>query len=121
MSNELNTPKVLVCPADTERSAATNFGRDLINGRISYFVGVDATQTNPQSLLSGDRNLTNGVRVGNGFVVFTTNELAEWTEEIHRRQGNAGLADGSVQQLTTMRLRDQIAHSGLATNRLAMP
>ena len=36
----LETPKILICPADT-RTAATNFAA-LQNANISYFVGVDA-------------------------------------------------------------------------------
>lgn len=53
MSNELNTPKILVCPADQRRVAATVF--DLTaprpalpfvnNSNVSYFVGVDASES----------------------------------------------------------------------------
>ena len=41
MSNELSTPKILVCPADT-RVAAANFVR-LKNQNVSYFVGLEAS------------------------------------------------------------------------------
>ncbi len=65
MSNELNNPKVIVCPADQERVAATNFTSDFAqntgsgrNYRTSYFVGRDADETMPQMFLSGDRNLS---------------------------------------------------------------
>ena len=39
MSNELSTPKILACPADT-RAAANNFFR-LKNQNVSYFVGLE--------------------------------------------------------------------------------
>jgi prepilin-type N-terminal cleavage/methylation domain-containing protein/prepilin-type processing-associated H-X9-DG protein len=65
MSNELNNPKVMVCPADQERVAATNFTSDFAanttvgrNNRTSFFVGKDADETQPQMFLAGDRNLS---------------------------------------------------------------
>ena len=42
MSNELSTTKVLVCPQDTKRTAATDFAGGLSGANISYFVGLDA-------------------------------------------------------------------------------
>jgi prepilin-type N-terminal cleavage/methylation domain-containing protein/prepilin-type processing-associated H-X9-DG protein len=60
MSNEINNPKVMVCPAD-ERTAATNFTTDFYaaskNTRVSFFVGQQADETMPQMFLSGDRNI----------------------------------------------------------------
>src|SRR5476649_1005746 len=56
MSNELSTPKILFCPADTDRfPPATNFSSGLRN-KVSYFVGLDASAEYPQQLLSGDDN-----------------------------------------------------------------
>src|SRR5438552_1305622 len=67
LSNELNTPVLLVCPSDTRREA-TNFAA-LRNINISYFIDLDASATNPQSLLAGDRNLAmNGVPIQGGIV-----------------------------------------------------
>ena len=120
MSNELSTPKVLVCQADN-RSAAPTFAV-LNNFNISYFVGADATDTFPQSLLAGDRNLmTNGVPVGSGLLVLTTHVTVGWTAALHNHSGNVVLGDGSVQQFTSARLQEQSAHSGVATNRLLIP
>ena len=60
ISNELSTPKVLVCPADRTRKRAADFCADLDNAKISYFVGVDANSTLlSQMFLSGDFNITN--------------------------------------------------------------
>jgi len=56
-----------------------------------------------------------------GFLCLPTNRLAGWTHKIHVNQGNIGLADGSVQGLTTPRLQQALVSSGTATNRLAMP
>ena len=42
MSNELSTPKVLLCPEDKQRHYGTNFGHGLQRGNISYFANITA-------------------------------------------------------------------------------
>jgi competence protein ComGC len=121
MSNELSTPKVLVCPNDSSRQYATNFTSDLKSTKLSYFVGVNAVETNVTMLLSGDRNITNGTRLRSGLLELTTNQLTGWTSEIHQKAGNICLADGSVQQVSISGLRAAVANTGVATNRLALP
>jgi prepilin-type N-terminal cleavage/methylation domain-containing protein/prepilin-type processing-associated H-X9-DG protein len=121
MSNELFTPRVLLCPADDDHMyAATNFTW-INNSNISFFFGIDATETNAQMFLSGDRNLTNGTPVKNGILTLTTPKPAGWTKDVHNKVGNIGLADGSVQQLSTAGLRTAVTNTGIATNRLQMP
>src|SRR5207237_1022660 len=97
MSNEMSTPKVLVCSSDTRR-AAPNFSV-LSNVNVSYFVSLDAQVTFPQMWLAGDRNLmTNGAPVGSGFLELTTNLTVGWTaQQMHKGAGNVILGDGSVQ------------------------
>ncbi len=121
MSNELGSPRVLYCPLDAERKFATNFMSDLNNSKVSYFVGVDATQTNYTMFVSGDRNVTNGTLATGGLLTLTTNRPAGWTGKMHVNCGNILLGDFSVAQLTTPGLRSALAATGLATNRLAMP
>jgi prepilin-type processing-associated H-X9-DG protein len=121
LSNELSTPKILWCPADKKRSEATTFNASFNDSQLSYFVGVDATYTNPQALLAGDRNITNGTRLRDGFLELTTNRPSAWTHEMHNRQGNVGLADGSVMQFSNAKLQEAVRWSGLTTNRLAVP
>ena len=121
LSNELSTPKILVCPAEEGSRFATNFQGDLSNSKISYFVGIDATKDSPQMFLAGDRNITNVSGVKEGVLSLTTNEPAGWTHGLHERQGNVGLADGSVQQFSSSKLREALRYSGDSQNRLAMP
>ena len=121
MSNELSTPKVLRCFSDPERTYATNFATDFNNNRLSYFVGLDATETNVQAFVSGDRNLTNGFPVHNGTLRLITNQTVGWTQQIHSNAGNICFADGSVQQFTSAGLQQALQNSGVATNRLATP
>ena len=130
MSNELSTAKCLICPADSGRIMAhawdTNMdfygnGVFLSNSNLSYFVGVDASKTNPQLILTGDRNITNGMPVKNGLFALTTNNPAGWTHDLHNNCGNIAVADGHVEQANTSALQSVIADTGLATNRLLMP
>jgi prepilin-type processing-associated H-X9-DG protein len=119
MSNELSTPYVLRCPADAQRARTRDFGK-LNNTNISYFVGLDAEDSTPQMFLAGDRNLTNGLAITNRVLFLATNLQAGWTHELHSGNGNIGLADGSVQQFSTVRLREAVTNTG-AGNRLLMP
>jgi prepilin-type processing-associated H-X9-DG protein len=121
MSNELCNPRILVCPADPKQHAATNFTSDFSSGDISYFTGLDASETNVNSCLVGDSNLTNGTQFKNGLAEFTTNQLVGWTKERHHEAGNVGFADGSVQYLNSRHLQQAIQKTGLSTNRLLMP
>ena len=70
MSNELSTPKILFCPSESEtsyRQASTSFAGANVGTanaipftndlNVSYFIGVDAQETYPQMLLTGDHNL----------------------------------------------------------------
>ena len=121
MSNELSTPKILICPADT-RTAANNFTR-LKNQNISYFVGLEANDMNPQMFLDGDRNITGGSEPQNGILKLVPGGPASWTAAIHNNQGNVGLADGSVQQCSNAALLNMLKNSGDATNswRISLP
>lgn len=125
MSNELSTPKILRCLADKKRSAAPVFSQGFGNANVSYFVGVDADKGMPQMLLTGDRNLTGDPTSLTGFppglLTLTTNTPVAWTQDLHKKAGNVGLTDGSVQQVTRSWLMEALRSSGAATNRLAIP
>jgi len=142
MSNELSTPKVVVCPGD-DRAAATNFNPGSVQGgdfvsnlRISYFVGLDCEETSPAMLLSGDRNIfgpstpqeanggygnstltaqndASGRAVTMGGTNINVNaSVIGWTDKIHTKAGNVCMADGSAQQFTPQALRKALKESG---------
>jgi len=123
MSNELNTPKILLCPMDVHRAWVTNFSNGFGNSNISYFVGFDVTNdTNPQMVLSGDDNFAmGGVPVKSGVLYLLTNTPVTWTKARHKFVGNLGMADGSVQQVTINGLQAALQQTGVTTNRLAIP
>jgi competence protein ComGC len=122
MSNELSTPKVVVCPNDPNAFYAANFG-NLMNSNISYFASVDATnELDPQMILSGDSNLEiNGRAVKSGLVLISTNDMVSWQDNRHLKFGNLGLADGSVQSASTAGVKVYFNAADIATNRLAIP
>ena len=119
MSNEVISPKILICSSDSARKRATNFNR-FDNKNLSYFVGVDADESKPNMILSGDRNITGGVSTNGYLFAFTPNSTVGWSQALHNDGGNIGLADGSVQQANATTLQKQIRG---VTNafRLAIP
>jgi len=121
MSNELVSPTILICPSDRKAVLCpTNFSY-LRNANLSYFVGVDASQTNATMILSGDRNIINDSPMKNGLLELTTSQPARWTSEMHDQTGNVVKADGSVEDTSIRGLQGLVANTGLATNRLQMP
>lgn len=150
MSNELSTPKIVVCPSDdaleasdfSPQVAAANSGRTpFINNKyISYSVGLQGDETYPSMVLGSDRNIYNN-GLGSTMINSNTTALkgqqgiiaslgtnqpptgagANWTDKVHQSAGNAVMGDGSVQQLSSSRLRDALKNSGDTLNTLAIP
>jgi hypothetical protein len=119
IENELGTPKVLLCPTEVNRARAKDF-MNFSNFNVSYFIGLDANDSNPQSILSGDRNITNGLSPIDGILRLTSN--VRFTKEMHNDQGNIALGDGSARQVTSARLRSEIIRNApFATNRIKLP
>ncbi len=104
-SNELNSPKILVCPSDSQKTRISTWvstsGVLLQPNNCSYFYG-SADETKPQTILSGDNNFTGGP------TWTTTPSTASWNQLIHVNAGNLGLGDGSAQQTTPSGLQKQI-------------
>ncbi len=135
MSNELGSAKILMCPSDRERlndmtadflagpmASATSLSSKS-NRAVSMIASLDADETLPNTILSGDRHLaTNRFNLDGRLFLATTNRTsAAWTTNQHDGAGNIALADGSVQQVTSSALAGEIGRSGIATNRLLLP
>ena len=121
-SNELNSPKVVVCPADKKRLPASANFSSLTDRKVSYFLGLDSTLSNPLSILSGDRNLEiNSVAAIAGLVSIKDPQTVNWGRKLlHDGAGNVALADGSVHQTTPKSLRSALEASG-RTNAVILP
>jgi prepilin-type N-terminal cleavage/methylation domain-containing protein len=147
-SNELNTPKVLNCPAefDSSRNQSTTFGLVATansipftnNLNLSYFVDADADEQYPQMFLMGDHNMGASTSQNNnpatsnwknqmaiqtiGAGVGTNSPGAAWMDNQHAKQGNVALGDGSVQGFSISSLRTALKNSGdNSNNRLLFP
>ncbi|HEY0457162.1 MAG TPA: hypothetical protein VGE41_12360 [Verrucomicrobiae bacterium] len=120
MINELTTPKVLFCPTDKKRARASDWAL-VSNKNLSYFVGLEADETRPQTILSGDRNLLIDNTNFTGFVTATTNSTINIAPELHEPEINIALADGSVQQMTVDILRKQIREKNELPLRFIIP
>lgn len=143
VSNELGSPKILLCPRDMVRlqNVTTNFSADPVglanlskrDFSLSYFVGATASSYQPNAMLTGDRNLAPDVtsplfssRVAK-LVDVPTNTT--WSpipgHSIHDNAGNYALADGSVQQASNARLQEALRFArqsyGTNANRLMFP
>lgn len=111
VTDELSIPKIVNCPADT-RFVVTNWS-EFSRTNLSYFISPDASTKFPNSFMAGDRNITNiNGRLRPGLRALSTNAVVGWDETIHQHQGNTCMGDGSVQQLSGARLREQLSHTG---------
>jgi prepilin-type N-terminal cleavage/methylation domain-containing protein len=160
MSNELSTAKILFCPSDNIHvNAGTNFSyfelldittvppaapsaqggepSSTVTSKVSYFVNADATEANPQDIMTGDDNIGNatsatapattrygaganntiasagtGTTVGITTVAFSSTTPLSWTaNDFHQKSGNLGMADGSCQNATISGLHNYLANS----------
>ena len=156
MSGTLINPKLIFCPSDALRSAATNWTQ-VLNNNVgttnlanagtsynlyqSYFIGGDAIDTQPKSILAGDRNVYNnavaqadadgasngspvtGAGGGAGapnpstagsYVSLVNVTFANWAwtdREVHQSMGNVLLSDGSGQQAGSLQLQTYMTDS----------
>jgi prepilin-type N-terminal cleavage/methylation domain-containing protein len=155
MSNTLDNPAVLDCPSDAtgqHGQPATNWAQfftppgtanpvanPINTAPLSYFVGADATDVQPQSVLAGDRSIGvsptpgtsapapqmygvsptvgtagngSGASQGVGPAKGVDWKSWAWTaNDIHLQAGNVLLGDGSAQQASVMDLQSDLYNS----------
>jgi len=128
ISNEFGQARILTCPAD-ERRPATDSEVIKDNSHLSYFVGVGAMDTKPQSILGGDRNLGPGTVPDPDYGYSPANGMGNdvlikgpvcWSLKMHSAgniagAGNIMLGDGSAQQCTSAGFRQNWQPSAGAT------
>jgi prepilin-type processing-associated H-X9-DG protein len=112
------------------------------NLRVSYFIETASNETYPQMFLDGDHNIGVGVAGSTapatvGYANFqnptgtaggvSTNQTAgsagaAWMDNQHAKQGNVGLADGSVQGFSISKLQSALkTTSAPRDNRIMFP
>ena len=110
-SNELVTPKILLCPSDKDKKLVTAWPLLAGYDNVSFFAGLTAEESKPQTLLSGDGNIIGG---GGGVNLYWNQYVgssidATWERAGHESRGNILLSDDSAQTMTTAQLREQIS------------
>jgi len=112
---------------------------------VSYFIATAADETYPQMILTGDANLAKGNPAKNDEALPVNTALykgdqvlfknadaanakvgpdAQYDDKTsHQKSGNIGLSDGSAQQVSTGKLREQLRNSGdpAGENRVYFP
>lgn len=120
MSNELSTPRILLCPTDDKRLYATSFDA-FADTNLSYFISISTTKGDNANFLFGDRNLTNRARPGNRLISLTKLNSIAWTRDLHYEKGNLGFGDASVTAFRNGDVGTVIKSLGATTNWLAVP
>ena len=120
LSNELITPKPLHCPSDPDRRHVTQWARFGPVG-LGYFVSMDAFETNPASILAGDRNVFIKGKRAKKLARLEKPEVVAWGSGTHVHQGNIVLGDGSAHLLDDLGLRTALTNTTIATNRFVFP
>jgi hypothetical protein len=142
-SNELGTAKILVCPKDVLRltNAVKGFTNTVDglahpsrqNNSISYFLGMSAEETKPNTLAVGDRNMAMNSSPtfydSPGEVAIAVASNSVWRssskEPFHKDEGFYALSDGSVQRADNARLQEALHLSresyGTNANRFLFP
>jgi prepilin-type N-terminal cleavage/methylation domain-containing protein len=137
ISNELESPKILNCPADKEKKTAVSWGSNAEGGfrnanyqnqAVSFLLWLDGGYVNgttsfenaQEHILLSDRNLnydqaaphcSSGVSPARQVLKFTT--VTGWQREPNFGHGNIGqicLLDGSVATVTTPNARELFQH-----------
>jgi prepilin-type N-terminal cleavage/methylation domain-containing protein/prepilin-type processing-associated H-X9-DG protein len=121
LSNELSTPRIARCPDDLTGIQPATWRDATNNSAFSYFFGIDASEEQPETILSGDSNLElNGQRLRSTLVTLRTNANVQFDNSRHANPpsgaGNILFGDGSVQPVTSARLRQALLLPGDPTN-----
>lgn len=121
LSNELATPKVLLCPAEKQRTAARDFA-SLQNENVSYWLNNAALFGRPDSPLAGDRNVRTTGRTEWTFIQFGAGDGVEFSADLHGYRGNVLFGDAHVDSLDSQALRLAFASvTNAATVTLSLP
>ncbi|HEY6167162.1 MAG TPA: prepilin-type N-terminal cleavage/methylation domain-containing protein [Verrucomicrobiae bacterium] len=128
ISNELDNPKVCVCPSSPQKSTNYTFQGWRGGAELSYFASINVTEIEPNQLLVGDRNL--GPATANPIAQYAGNVTPTiganfwnvgWTPTtFHRSVGSITLSDGSVQMVGMSEFQNHLRYSGV-NNLLSMP
>ena len=127
-ANELGAPQILVCPSDrATKATALNWsdgpaGLQNIANRgqaLSYFVGLDAYEAVPYSIVAGDRHILGGTLDECGSVASSPgvpaiklasgNHAIRWGMTVHNSSGSFAYNDGSARWTQSAAMREAMS------------
>ena len=130
VSNELDTPKVLVCPSDTTAKSSVIDWSDRPDGlansanrgqALSYFIALDGYEQLPPTMIVGDRHILGGTASscssvadlpGVPCLLLTAGDrTVRWGPGTHGSLGVFALSDGSAQITRDRELRDAVSEA----------
>jgi len=130
VSNDLNTPKILVCPSDTgTKKTVINWSDDpdgLANPAnrgqaISYFLSLDGYEQLPPTMIVGDRHVLGGAAAFCSSVadlpgvpcrLLAAGDLSvRWGSATHGSLGIFSLSDGSAHITRDPELREAVTEA----------
>jgi type II secretory pathway pseudopilin PulG len=135
ISNQVRTPKIFVCPADTNTTRVANDFSSNPNGgflhpnyrnnAISYFLAFHTFPENPRAILAGDRNIAVTSSSGCSYAGLTTVLALQysfspvpWDESIHGVQGNLLFNDTSAEMYSINGLNRLLASPVVDSQRI---
>jgi prepilin-type N-terminal cleavage/methylation domain-containing protein len=136
LSNELNSPKILHCPSDSQKQVAQDFSdkpgglQTLANAAVSFAIGTGSDPFKPLMNLAGDRNIQgrDGMSCTPAAItgVITTlspssGDNPHWDNTIHNNAGDMVMVDGSSQQLSSAGLMNHLNFTGDSKNCVLRP
>lgn len=112
----------LVCPDDDRVPPSSLAG--LQSSNVSYFVGLDAIDDRPDSVLLGDRHVVRGRsnQMARGLTALNDERgVLVWAPLMHRGNGNVAFADGSAATVGGDQLHARLRAGGCPASRLLFP
>ena len=114
MSNELSTPKTVYCPSDNFHTNTTVWGFTTVvcapiaaggpstdKGSSSYFISGDATDSDPQQIVSGDYNLGTVSTSGNAAATYPMGNTTATARSV-TSSGTGSTGPGALQLINTI-------------------
>jgi prepilin-type processing-associated H-X9-DG protein len=120
VTNELGSPRILMCPYDLSRLKAADWNA-FTNSNLSYFAGLDAAEAKGNTILAGDRTLSLDGTNTVGAIAIQTNTTLRIAGSFHEGGMNLAFGDGSAQQMTEKQVRRLMFLTNDLPLRLAVP
>jgi hypothetical protein len=123
ITNRIRHTKLLVCPADDRKAAAS--WAIFTNANLSYFINLEGSEVRPNVILLGDRLLTGDIPLTGNLLEPNGKGTFQWTAKHigpdRQPAGNISFSDGSVRLLTSAELTKHLTDVDNVNSRFLFP